>query len=267
MNEDSQKNSNQQNALIERHRKILEILKQNGTVSVSSLTETLGVSEVTVRKDLTILEQRKKLHRTHGGAIMVSPFISDRHVSEKEKQNVDEKLAIGIAANSLITTNDSILIASGTTVLFFANEIEPKGHLTVVTASVGVTSVLSQRKDVDVIQLGGIVRFSSLSVVGPFAEQMLDNFNCSKLFLGVDGIDMKYGLTTTNALEASLNKVMINCSQKLIVLADSSKFGRKGFSKICNLEAVDEIITDDKISSHTVQELEEHGIKVTVVSA
>lgn len=267
MDENIEKPEERQNALAERHKKILDLLKQNGTISVSALTESLNVSEVTVRKDLSMLEQRKKLHRIHGGAILVSPFIGDRHVNEKEKQNVDEKNAIGIAASALITENDSILIASGTTVLFFANEIVPKGHLTVVTASIGVTSVLSQRKDVDVIQLGGIVRFSSLSVVGPAAEQMLGSFNCSKLFMGVDGIDLDFGLTTTNALEASLNKVMIECSQKLVVLADSSKFGRKGFSRICGLDSVDEIITDGDISARTVQELEARGVKVTVVRA
>jgi Transcriptional regulators of sugar metabolism len=265
MNEEQNNSREQSNTLIDRHEKIIEILKQNGSVSVSSLTEKLGVSEVTIRKDLSMLEQRKKLHRTHGGAILASPFISDRHVSEKEKQNIDEKQAIGAAAATHITKNDSILIASGTTVLYFAREIEPKSHLTVVTASVNVTSVLSQLKDIDVIQLGGIVRFSSLSVVGPFAEQMLDNFNCSKLFMGVDGIDLSFGLTTTNALEASLNKMMINCCQRLVVLADSTKFGRRGFSKICDLEAVDEIITDDKTPARSIQELEERGIKVTVV--
>lgn len=97
----------------------------------------------------------------------------------------------------------------------------------------------------DVIQLGGITRSSSVSVVGPFAEQMLRSFNCSKLFIGVDGIDPDFGLTTTNMLEASLNRAMIDAAQKVVVLADSSKFGRRGFSKICDLESVDRIITDN----------------------
>ncbi|WP_418173679.1 DeoR/GlpR family DNA-binding transcription regulator, partial [Alistipes putredinis] len=148
-----------------------------------------------------------------------------------------------------------------------AREIKPVGHLTVITAAVPVTSILSQDTNVDVIQLGGITRSSSVSVVGPFAEQMLGNFNCSKLFVGVDGIDLEFGLTTTNMLEAALNRVMMNAAQKVIVLADSSKFGRRGFSKICDLEAVDRIITDNGIQPLYLDRLRERGIEVIVVDA
>ena len=231
-------------SLPERHNRILALLQQNGSISVVQLAELFKVSEVTIRKDLSFLEQQKKLYRTHGSAILISPYISDRHVNEKEKKNVAEKRAIGAKAASLVAQDDSIIIASGTTMAFLAREIKPVGHLTVITAAVPVTSILSQDTNVDVIQLGGITRSSSVSVVGPFAEQMLGNFNCSKLFVGVDGIDLEFGLTTTNMLEAALNRVMMNAAQKVIVLADSSKFGRRGFSKICDLEAVDRIITD-----------------------
>ena len=148
---------------------------------------------------------------------------------------------------------------------FLAREIKPVGRLTVITAAVPVTQILSQHADVDVIQLGGITRSSSVSVVGPFAESMLRNFNCSKLFVGVDGIDTDFGLTTTNMLEASLNGAMINAAQKVVVLADSSKFGRRGFSKICDLEAVDRIITDSGVQQLYLDRLRERGIEVTVV--
>ena len=231
---------------------------------------------MTIRKDLSYLEQQKKLYRTHGSAILISPYISDRHVSEKEKKNVPEKRAIGAAGASLISRDDSIIIASGTTVAFLAREIQPVGHareiqpvghLTVITSSVPVTQILSQHADTDVIQLGGITRRSSMSVVGPFAEQMLRHFNCSKLFVGVDGIDLEFGLTTTNMLEASLNGAMIDAAQKVVVLADSSKFGRRGFSKICDLEAVDLIITDSGVQPLYLERLRERGIEVTVVDS
>ena len=197
-------------SLPERHARILALLQQNGSISVTQLAEQFRVSEVTIRKDLSYLEQQKKLYRTHGSAILLSPYISDRHVSEKEKRNVEEKQAIGKAAAALIEQNDSIIIASGTTMTFLAREIRPAGRLTVITASVPVTQILSQNEQTDVIQLGGITRSSSVSVVGPFAEQMLRSFNCSKLFIGVDGIDPDFGLTTTNMLEASLNRAMID---------------------------------------------------------
>ena len=248
-------------SLPERHNRILALLQQNGSISVVQLAELFKVSEVTIRKDLSFLEQQKKLYRTHGSAILISPYISDRHV------NVAEKRAIGAKAASLVAQDDSIIIASGTTMAFLAREIKPVGHLTVITAAVPVTSILSQDTNVDVIQLGGITRSSSVSVVGPFAEQMLGNFNCSKLFVGVDGIDLEFGLTTTNMLEAALNRVMMNAAQKVIVLADSSKFGRRGFSKICDLEAVDRIITDNGIQPLYLDRLRERGIEVIVVDA
>ena len=254
-------------SLPERHNRILALLQQNGSISVVQLAELFKVSEVTIRKDLSFLEQQKKLYRTHGSAILISPYISDRHVNEKEKKNVAEKRAIGAKAASLVAQDDSIIIASGTTMAFLAREIKPVGHLTVITAAVPVTSILSQDTNVDVIQLGGITRSSSVSVVGPFAEQMLGNFNCSKLFVGVDGIDLEFGLTTTNMLEAALNRVMMNAAKKVIVLADSSKFGRRGFSKICDLEAVDRIITDNGIQPLYLDRLRERGIEVIVVDA
>ena len=252
-------------SLPERHSRILSLLQQNGSISVTQLSELFKVSEVTIRKDLSYLEQQKKLYRTHGSAILISPYISDRHVNEKEKKNVAEKRAIGAAAAALVSQDDSIIIASGTTMAFLAREIKPQGRLTVITASVPVTQILSQDPDVDVIQLGGITRSSSVSVVGPFAEQMLRSLNCSKLFIGVDGIDPDFGLTTTNMLEASLNRAMIDAAQKVVVLADSSKFGRRGFSKICDLEAVDRIITDSGVQPLYLERLRERGIEVTVV--
>ena len=253
-------------SLPERHNRILALLQQFGSISVAQLAERFKVSEVTIRKDLSYLEQQKKLYRTHGSAILISPYISDRHVNEKEKRNVAEKRAIGAFAASLIAQDDSIIIASGTTVTFLAREINPAGHLTAITASVPVTQILSQCPDVDVIQLGGMVRRSSLSVLGPFAEQMLGSLSCSKLFMGVDGVDLDYGVTTTNHIEASLHKQMIASVQKVIVLADSSKFGRRGFSKICDMSAVDQIITDDKAPASVIERLQESGVDVTVVS-
>ena len=156
-------------SLPERHNRILALLQQNGSISVAQLAELFKVSEVTIRKDLSYLEQQKKLYRTHGSAILISPYISDRHVNEKEKKNVAEKRAIGAKAASLIAQDDSIIIASGTTMAFLAREIKPVGHLTVITAAVPVTSILSQDANIDVIQLGGITRSSSVSVVGPLS--------------------------------------------------------------------------------------------------
>jgi DeoR family transcriptional regulator of aga operon len=120
-------------------------------------------------------------------------------------------------------------------------------------------------KNIEILQLGGYIRHSSASVIGNYAEYILQNVSCSKLFLGVDGIDLEYGLSTTNLEEAELNKKMLNAAQKVIVLADSSKFGKKSFARICDLSRVDEIITDSGISDIKRKKLEEKEIKVTIV--
>lgn len=250
----------------ERHEIILGQLNAKGSLSVTELSTMLNVSEVTIRKDLTLLESENKLYRAHGKAIKMSPYISDRDVNVKEHQSPAEKRAIAKAAVELIEPNDSIIIASGTTVQYFAREINvEQGRLTVITSALNVASVLSKSSRIEVIQLGGIIRGSSLSAVGCDAERMLENFTGSKLFIGVDGIDPEHGLSTTNLLEANLNRAMINSAQKTIVLCDSSKFDRRGFSRICSIDEIDQIITDSGISQHMLSTLRGRGIEVTIV--
>lgn len=254
-------------SLSERHTRILALLEEQGSVSVSELSELFRVSEVTIRKDLSVLERQKRLYRTHGRAILISSCISDRSTAERRQKNIAQKRAIAVAAAALIEPNDSITIASGTTVTYLAQEIRPAGPLTVIAASVIVTQILSQVSGAEVIQLPGLIRPASMSAVGPYAERMLQHFNCTKLFIGADGIDPDFGLTTADMLEASLNKAMIAASQKVIVLADSSKFGRRSFGKICAPEAVDLIITDTATPQHYIDRLREHGIEVLLVEA
>ncbi len=251
---------------MKRHQDILERLQEEKYVEVSDLCKSLNVSAVTIRKDLKILEEKGLLFRTHGGASLDNPYINDRPVNEKEKISVSQKNEIAEAAAQLILENDSIMIASGTTVQALARCIRPKGKLTVITSSLNVTLELIKFKEVEVLQLGGYVRHSSSSVVGNYAAYILDNISCSKLFLSVDGIDLEYGLSTTHLEEAQLNKRMLSAAQKIILLVDSSKFGKKSFAKICDLEQIDEIITDKGISLSLIEKLEEKGITVTVMN-
>ncbi|MCJ7757978.1 MAG: DeoR/GlpR family DNA-binding transcription regulator [Gillisia sp.] len=251
--------------IVDRHKLILAKLEEKGFVNVNDLSQEFEVSVVTIRKDLKLLEERKLLFRSHGKAIPANPYISEYHVNVKEKINTKEKNRIAIAAGLTLVPHDSIIIASGTSVIEFARHIKPVEGLIVLTASLSSALILSENPNIDVIQLGGMVRPSSSSVIGSIAEKMLPEFTCTKLFLGVDGIDLDFGLTTTNSMEASLNKEMIKAAQKIIVLADSSKFGRKGFGRICGLEDVDQIITDSGIDDKTKDRLIELGISVTIV--
>ncbi len=249
-------------SIAQRHQYILNMLREKGHVNVIDLSSELRVSAVTIRKDLKLLEKRGLLFRTHGSATPNNPYINDRPVNEKEKIRVAQKQRIARFASGMIEPCDSIILASGTTIIELARNIRAEKQLTVVTASLDVAQILSRDPLIDIIQLGGMLRKSSSSIVGHYAENMIMNFSCSKLFLGVDGIDPEFGLTTTNAMEATLNHYMIKSAQKVIVLADSTKFGRRGFSRICKLADIDMIITDTEASPLFVRSIEEAGIEL-----
>lgn len=251
--------------IAQRHKIILAELEKEGYVRVHDLSLRLGVSEVTIRKDLKDLEERRMLIRSHGSAGQVSALTIDRHIDEKEKVQVNEKTRIAEAANRMLVKNDRIIIASGTTLLAFAQHITITEPITVITPSVKVSLILSYKPNIDIIQLGGSLRKSSASVIGPYAESLLTEMMCSKLFIGIDGLDLDHGLTTSNIAEAHLNHYMINAAQEVIVLADSTKFGKRGFGKICNLNKVHHIITDRNAPGNFIQIIREKGIEVTLV--
>lgn len=253
-------------SITQRHQLILKKLEETGHVNVQELSMQMKVSDVTIRKDLKLLEDKNLLFRTHGGGSKVNPYANDRPVAEKEQLHADEKRFIAKAAAAMIGHNDSIIIASGTTMLALARSIHPEKHLTVITSALNVALELSNHQHVEVLQLGGQLRQNSSSVMGPYAEQILADVSCSMVFLGVDGIDLEMGLTTTSLMEARLNQKMMHAAQITVVVADSSKFGRRGLGKICGLDQVQHIITDDGISPTLVGMLEDRGINVTVAS-
>lgn len=251
-------------SITERHELILKRLQEKGRVSIQELSELIRVSGVTIRKDLKLLEDKNLLFRTKGGGSLNNPYTIERPIDEKEGINAAEKQRIAKAAVTLIGQNDSIIIGSGTTVFELARCLHPSKHLTVITPAAKVTLELSSRRNVEVLQLGGIVRPNSSSVAGSYAERALDDVSCGVLFLGVDGIDLDFGFSITNLAEASLNQKMIESAQVVVVMADSSKFGRRGLGKVCNFEQVHYVITDDKVHASTAKVLEERGIKVLI---
>ena len=163
--------------------------------------------------------------------------------------------------------DDSIILASGTTIHALACNIHAESRLTIVSASLQATMTLAANDNIDIIQLGGMVRHSSVSVVGQYSMEILRGCSFTKLFLGVDGIDLDFGISTTDMREAELNRSMMNAAQKTIVLADSSKFGRRGFAKISGLEDVDIIITDAKIPQFVANKIEEMGIELIIAGS
>ncbi len=250
--------------ITERHQFILKKLQEKGKVSIPHLINEMKVSGVTIRKDLKLLEEKNLLFRTRGGGSMNNPYAVERPINEKEYIKADEKRSIAKAALSLIGQNDSIVIGSGTTVFELARQLHPEKRITVITPALKVSLELCNRPNVEVLQLGGLIHQSSSSAAGSFAEKILDELSCGVLFLGVDGIDLEYGLTITNIMEASLNQKMIGLAQTVVVMADSSKFDRRGLGKICNLDQIDYIITDNEISRETVTQIEKTGVHVII---
>lgn len=254
-------------AIINRRQEdILKELNQKGYVNVVDLCETHNVSTVTIRKDLNFLENQKLLHRTHGGASQQPIYAYERDVNDKETLQVEQKKEIANEALKYISNNDYIILGSGSNIHYLSRIIKGFQKLTVLTPSLKVSLELCKELNVDTIQLGGDIRNSSTSAVGPIAEATLNQFSCNKLFLGADGVDLEFGLSTSNALEAHLNKAMIDVAEMVIVLADSTKMNVRGFGKICELTKIDILITDSGINSETKLKLEELGIDVIVAA-
>ena len=237
-------------------------------MNVADLSQELSVSVVTIRKDLNLLEERQLLFRTHGSATPVNPFVGNRPVDEKEKIRTIQKQRIALKAVTLIEPGSNIMLASGSTILELARQMLTLAseELTVVSASANVSNLLNKAEGIVVWQLGGLMRKSSASVVGSLTERMLENFSCNILFLGVDGIDAEFGLTTTDVQEANLNQSMIKVAQKVVVLADSSKFGKRGFARISELDQIDTIITDDEVPDAVRKQIEALGVELIIAS-
>ena len=250
-----------------RHEAILKLLQQKQEVEVQELTEQLNVSAVTIRKDLNQLAQRGLLFRSRGGATLRNIYTPERPVNEKENLNQDEKIAIAREAEQMVGDYQSILIASGTTVLNLARFMGARENLTAITNSVQVSMALAHKPGLNVIQLGGELRKNSFSATGYYAELALKDMTCEHLFLGIDGLDFNQGLTTTSLGEALINKRMIDSSQEVTILADSSKFGRRGFGRICGIEEVNTIITDSAVSLESQARVEEMGVQLITVNS
>lgn len=246
---------------------ILQILKENSTVSVLELSKMFEVSEVTIRKDLNILKDRNLLVRTRGGAIVNSTGLQEdeKSIRYKKLANYREKQAIGRAAAELIEDGDTIIIDSGTTALQVACNLHRFQNLTILTNALNVAQEVLSYNRFNVILLGGNIRNSSESVVGALAESNLKMFYCDKLFLGVDSFSLDNGLSTPSVEEANINQIMIQRSRKVITVFDSSKVNKRALAFITSLDNIDTIVTDDGIEKSTISQLKARNIEVVTV--
>ena len=249
----------------ERRRAILEILSREGRVLVIDLARRFETSQVTIRKDLEALHAHGLIHRTHGGGLPArESALEDPTLREKEKLHRKEKLHIAAEAAKMVQEGQVVILDSGTTTTEIARALRRFKTLTIVTNAVNIAAELSGT-EVDVILTGGTLRKNSFSLVGPIAEETLRRLNADLLFLGVDGFDVHYGLSTPNLLEAKVNRTMVEVAKRTIAVCDGSKFGRRSLSLIAPPTALHEVITDRSAPKADVRALKKLGIEVTLV--
>ncbi|TKR29513.1 DeoR family transcriptional regulator [Luteimonas gilva] len=248
----------------QRRQQIMQMLVEHGNVQVAELSERFGVSSVTIRADLTHIESQGLATRNHGGASLVRTPPQEQDIREKDALNLPRKERIGALAAQLVKPGDNILIDSGSTTMALARHLRAHRDLTVMTNGLNIAWELAGAPHVKLLLTGGVLHPSSLSLHGSQAEASLHSYGFDTLFLGVDGLDLQFGLTTHQEAEASLNHRMVERSRRIVVLTDASKFGRVSLHRIAKLDEIHAIITDDGISAEYREGLQRLGIDVIV---
>lgn len=248
---------------------ILAELDRDGTVKVSDLVELLDVSDMTVRRDLVVLQRQGLLEKVHGGAMArTEPSTTEPGFEANSARRLAEKELIGAHAASLVTPGSAIAISAGTTTHALARHLVDIPRLTVVTNSVWVADVLhrSGNDSLSVLLTGGL-RTPSDALVGPLAIAALESLHLDAVFMGVHGMDGRAGFSTPNLLEAETNRVMVRSGRRLIVLADSTKWGVVGLSSMAELSDASLVISDTGLSAQAVAVLTEEADELVLLDA
>jgi DeoR family transcriptional regulator, aga operon transcriptional repressor len=247
----------------ERRHRILDLLREQGRVTVEALALRFVTSAVTIRSDLSALESGGALERTHGGALPIQDD-DDRPLSLKRTLHHQEKVRIAKAAVALILDGETVILDSGTTTAEIAKQIRKlEGRsINVITNALNIASLLADVPFVRLIMPGGILRPESNSLSGHMAEAALADLQADKLFLGADGLDPERGVMTPHLPEAQLNAKMIAISRQVIAVADSSKLLRRNISLIARVDQLHMLITDSGANPEVVAELRRRGVDV-----
>lgn len=236
----------------QRRSMILSELDREGSVRVSELVRVLGVSDMTIRRDLGALERDGLLEKVHGGAVLTAtPSAVEPSFAAKSDRQTAEKAAIAAYAATLIKPGSAIAISAGTTTHALARHLVDVPNLTVVTNSVWVADVLhrSGNTSLSVLLTGGL-RTPSDALVGPIAISALRSLHVDAVFMGVHGMEARAGFSTPNLMEAETNRAMVASGRRLIVLADSTKWGVVGLSSMADLADASLVISDTGLPSH-----------------
>jgi DeoR/GlpR family transcriptional regulator of sugar metabolism len=247
----------------ERHRRILELLRARQVVRVSALSELLGVSEVTIRRDLEAMERKGLLERTHGGAVRAQHMRIEPAYPEAAATHPEEKRLIGETAARLVEPGDTIFLNGGTTTLQVFRHLDVSG-VRVITNHLGI-AVEAAARNVDLLLVGGRYRPASNSFVGPFATETLRRLFATKCFIGVEGISLRFGLTTPTPAEAEIARLMMERTKGTVtVVADHSKIGTVADVVIAPLEDVDRLVVDAGVDREVGERLAELGVEVVI---
>ena len=253
----------------QRRSQIISELNRAQRLSVSDLSDSLGVSEVSIRRDLQVLEDLGLLKRVHGGALRTPDPAAGNELSSRWYDNLEKKERIGLAAAQMVQRGDHLLIDSGTTTLQVVRHLSPElltsGNLSVITASLPIVREVGKHPGVHLILLGGVYMQAYDLVVGPQTIDSLRNLHANKLFLGTDGLTLSHGITTANVLEAEVDQAMVNASTETIVVSDSSKIGVIGLATIMSLARINKLVIDSDARPDFIAVLREQGVEVVLV--
>ncbi len=236
----------------QRQHQILALLARDGYESIPAMARVMHVSEMTIRRDLNLLESQGLIRRTHGGAITESLKQVDLDYKARRDQHSLAKRQIGQAAAGFVREGDVIFLDAGTTVLAMTEHLLDRRNLIVVTHSLAVVDRLAARNGIKLFLLGGEVRSDLMSVVGFQVEQQLGTFALDKAFLGTGGIDPKRGLTHSTVEEIPIKTRAAQTAREVYVLADQSKFRKTGTMFFLPTTQVDYLITEDGKSANTI---------------
>ncbi|MFQ5854261.1 MAG: DeoR/GlpR family DNA-binding transcription regulator [Anaerolineae bacterium] len=247
-----------------RHQRILDLLESNTHVRVAELSQHLGVSPATVRRDLDRLQQQGWLQRTHGGAVLAEHAAPEPPVVQRTGENAEEKRRIGKAAAALIHEGDTVFIGSGTTTLEVARQLAGRNHITVITNALTIINTLAQEEGITLLSTGGLLRSSELSFIGHISELTLQELRPQKVIMGIRAISLTDGLTNDYVPEVSTDRIIIRSAPEVILVADHSKFGRISTAFVAPVAAVHKIVTDSATPPEILRELRQKDIEVIV---
>jgi len=256
--------------LVARQEYILRQLQESGSVTIDELCAALDASLATIRRDLDDLEGRSLLRRTRGGAVPVGPlfyepFRHDTSFQDKVSSFAEEKRRIARAAADLVQSGDTIALSGGTTTTEVARSLQTFTGISIITNTVNVAMELSNHKEIEVIVTGGLLRGNWFTLVGPLASSATEMLFADKMFIGVDGIDAKHGLTCTHPSEAEVLRKLVHHSKRKIVVTDHSKIGAMSKWLLCPVSEIDMLITDTGATDEMIAPFEAIGINVSRV--